>query len=88
MAEIEVPKSPSPPRGGGARDDSAETMFKLAGGCCVTICGCCFGLIYFLFSLPLLIYGGWFLLLLSLVCMCLGCFAGKYSWEGIKKASG
>jgi hypothetical protein len=87
MAEIEVPKSPSPPRSS-SRDDSAETLCKLAGSCCVAICGCCVGLIYFLFSLRFLIYGAWLILLLSLVCMCLGCFAAKYSLEGIKKASG
>lgn len=87
MAEIEVPKSPHPPRRG-SRDDSAGTLFKLAGSCCVTYCCCCLGLVYFLFSLTFINYGGSILLLLSLVCMCIGCYAAKYSWEGIKKASG
>jgi hypothetical protein len=87
MADIDVPKSPPPPRRG-ARDDSAGTLLKLAGSCFLTFCCCCAGLLYFLFSLPLLIYGAWFLLVLSLVCICIGCYAAKYTWEGIKSASG
>jgi len=87
MAEIEVPKSPPRP-GRGSRDDSVGTLLKLAGSCCLTFCCCCFGLIYFLFSIPLAVYGGWFMLPLSLICICIGCFAANYTWEGIKKASG
>lgn len=87
MAEIEAPRSPHPPRRG-SRDDSAGTLFKLAGSCCVTLCGCCFGPLFLLFTLPVVIYGGGIFVLLSLFCIILGCFSAKYTWDGIQKASG
>jgi hypothetical protein len=86
-AEIDVPKSPSPPRRGN-RDDSAGTLFKLAGTCCVTLCGCIFAPILLLLSLPLVIYGGGYLAFLSIICIVIGCFSAKYTYEGIQKASG
>jgi len=87
MAEIEEPKTPPPPKGG-TRDDSSGTLLKLAGGCCVTICGCTFGPIYFLFSVSFAGYGLGFLTIISFVCTVLGCLSAKFTWDGMQKASG
>ena len=87
MAEIQEPKTPPPPKAG-TRDDSAGTLLKLAGGCCVTICGCTFGPILFLLSVPFAAYGVGFLAVVSVVCTVLGCFSAKFTWDGMQKASG
>ncbi len=87
MAEIDVPKSPPPPRSG-TRDDSIGTLCKLAGGCCLAFFGCMFGLVFLLFSLSLIAYGLGWLAILALLCIVLGCYSAKYTWDGIRKASG
>jgi hypothetical protein len=87
VAEIDVPSSPPPPRRG-QRDDSAGTLLKLAGGCCVTLCGCICGPILLFMSLALFSYGGSFLLLIAIICIIAGCYSVKYTWEGFKEASG
>jgi hypothetical protein len=87
MAEIDVPKSPPPSRSG-PRDDSAGTLLKLAGGCCVTLCGCIFGPFLLFISLPLAMYGGVYLIFVSVVCMIVGCVSAYYTWQVFQKASG
>ncbi|MBN2229182.1 MAG: hypothetical protein JW779_06270 [Candidatus Thorarchaeota archaeon] len=91
MAEIEIPKSPPPPSPG-PKDDSFGTLLTLALSCCVTICTCINGPILFLMAITFGAYSSFAwtatLALISLVCMCIGCFAAKYTWNGIKKASG
>jgi len=86
MAEIDVPKSPPPPRSG-TRDDSVETLCKLAGGCCLAVFGCTFGPLLLVSSLTLVTYGFVWLAIISLFVIVLGCYSAKYTWDGIKKNS-
>ncbi|MCK4567376.1 MAG: hypothetical protein KAU48_08705 [Candidatus Thorarchaeota archaeon] len=91
MAEIETPKVPPPPKGG-PRDDSAGTLLKLVGGGCIAFFTCIFGLVFLLMGLSLgtvmpIMHAGIFILI-ALVCICIGCFSVKFTWDGIKKASG
>lgn len=86
LAEIDEPKVPPPPTGG-RRDDSIGTLAKLIGGCCVTLFSCIFGLVFLMMGYTLGFYGG-IIILISLSCVCIGCFSAKFTWDSIQKASG
>ncbi|MHA2025044.1 MAG: hypothetical protein ACW98U_04000 [Candidatus Thorarchaeota archaeon] len=88
MAEIEAPpgKQPPPGRHGGGSDMSGSGLAKAAGGCCVTYCLLCggvlllfMGTIGFLFppiGLPFMLIGA--------VCIILGVFAAQWEWRVLK----
>lgn len=86
LAEIDTPKVPPPPKGG-PRDDSVGTMLKLVGGCCCTFFACIFGIVFLFMGAMYGMYGG-IIMLIALVCIIIGCYSGKCTWEGIQKASG